>query len=208
MIRDDTVEEFLDDLSSKAPIPGGGGASALTAAIGVSLGMMSAGLTIGKKKYAAYEEELREDLKVLSDLKEVFLRLADKDEEVFLPLSKAYKMPKDTETQRLEKDAFMEQALFDATMVPISVMETAVGALEILKELTEKSSKLSVSDVGVGASNLMAALNGAALNVHINTASMKMRERADALNVRCEKNLSYGCRMAQQIIDRVNERLR
>ena len=207
MIRDEIIEEFLDDLSSKAPVPGGGGASALAGAAGVSLGCMVANLTIGKKKYAVYEEDLKKDLETLTELKDVFLRLADKDEEVFLPLSKAYAMPKDTEEQRVMKDGFMEQALFDATMVPISVMETAVGALEILKDLSEKGSKLSVSDAGVGASFLRTALEGAAFNVHINTGSMKNRERAEQLDDRSARMISYGVNLAETVMKRVHERL-
>lgn len=207
MIRDEIIEEFLDDLSSKAPVPGGGGASALAGAAGVSLGCMVANLTIGKKKYAVYEEDLKKDLETLTELKDVFLRLADKDEEVFLPLSRAYAMPKDTEEQRAMKDGFMEQALFDATMVPISVMETAVGALEILKDLSEKGSKLSVSDAGVGASFLRTALEGAAFNVHINTGSMKNRERAERLDDRSARMISYGVNLAETVMKRVHERL-
>ena len=89
MITDYAIDDFLDALASSAPVPGGGGASALAGASGAALGAMSLNLTIGKKKYIPVEEELKAALSELDTLREVFLSLADKDEEVFLPLTKA-----------------------------------------------------------------------------------------------------------------------
>lgn len=207
MVRDAIIEEFLTDLSSKNPTPGGGGASSVAGATGVSLGQMVINLTLGKKKYAEYEETLRECYETLETLKESFFSLADKDEEVFLPLSKAYSMPKETEEEKRVKEQFMEQALVDATLVPLSVMDTAVGALEVLTTVAKCGSKLAISDAGVGASMLRTALEGAAFNVKINVKAMKNEDRKTAFTERMDRNLNYGIRMAEDILEIVDSRL-
>lgn len=136
------IGSFVEALSSKAPIPGGGGASALAGALGSALGQMVGNLTIGKKKYAAVEEEIREKMEKLSRLSEEFLRLADRDEEVFKPLSEAYGLPKETPEEREYKDAVMEERLLAATMVPLEIMERSVQTMEILEVLARKGLSL------------------------------------------------------------------
>ena len=91
------VRTYLERLASKAPVPGGGGTSALGGALGAALGQMVANLTVGKKKYAAWEEEMKGLLRKMGDLQERFLILSGKDEEVFAPLAEAYRLSADTE---------------------------------------------------------------------------------------------------------------
>ncbi len=207
MTRDQIIEEFLMDLSSKNPVPGGGGASALAGAFGVSLGMMVASLTIGKKRYAAVEEEVIRLNGYLESLRDVFLRLADKDEEVFLPLSRGYAMPKGTEEEKRIRDAYMENALYDAVLVPLSVMETALGAFDSVLRLSEIGSKLAVSDAGVAASYLETAVTGASMNVLINLKSMKDSERRTRLSERCERYLERAEKLYRETMDTVKERI-
>ena len=97
-----TCTEFVEVLSSKAPVPGGGGASALVAAVGTALGNMVGSLTVGKKKYADVEDEMWELKKKCDQLQKDFLRLIERDAEVFEPLSKAYGMPRETEEEKAE----------------------------------------------------------------------------------------------------------
>lgn len=207
MIRDYDIESLLEALSSKDPVPGGGGASALAGALGVSLGAMVGNLTLGKKRYADVEEDIRKDLDDLDMFREMFLRLSEKDEDAFLPLSKAYGLPKDTEEQKKIRDAVMEQALFDATLVPLSIMETAEGALKVLKDMAEKGSKIAVSDAGVGAVYLRTALSGARYNVLINVKSMKNEERRAQLMKRCDNALKHGMLLADETEKIVAERI-
>lgn len=207
MTRDQIIEEYLEDLSSKSPVPGGGGASALAGALGASLGMMVASLTIGKKTYRDVEEEVIDEKEHLHSMQQVFLRLADKDEEVFLPLSRAYGMPRSTEQEKATRAAFMEQALYDAVLVPLSVMETALGAFETLKALSLVGSKLAISDAGVAASYLLTALNGASMNVLINVKSMKNEERRTSLSDKCSRYLSRGEELYRQTMEIVKERI-
>ena len=98
-----TCTEFVEVLASKAPVPGGGGASALVGAVGTALGNMVGSLTVGKKKYADVEDEMYELKAKCDQLQKDFLRLIERDAEVFEPLSKAYGMPKETEEEKAEK---------------------------------------------------------------------------------------------------------
>ena len=172
-----TIQEFLETLASKAPVPGGGGASALAGAIGAALGGMVTNLTIGKKRYADVEEEMTDWREQLESLRREFVRLAKADEEVFAPLAACYSLPYGTEEEKKTKDRLMEENLLAASLVPISIMEKSMEALEILEELCEKGSRMAVSDVGVGVQLIRAALLGAVMNVYINTRSMKNGKR-------------------------------
>ena len=136
--------QFLSELSSNAPVPGGGGASAAVGAFAAALGMMVTNLTIGKKKYADYEEEVKAVRDRLEGLRDQLIDLVDGDAVAFEPLSKAYSIPKDDP----ERDTIMENALYEASVVPMSIMETVLAAAKELEVLVEKGSKLAVSDVG------------------------------------------------------------
>ena len=207
MTRDQIIDEYLEDLSSKSPVPGGGGASAIAGAFGCSLGMMVASLTIGKKRYQEVEAEVQSLNEHLSTLRDVFLRLADKDEEVFLPLSRGYAMPKSTEEEKQVRAAYMENALYDAVMVPLSVMETANGAFDTLLSLSKIGSKLAISDAGVAASFLQTAVTGASMNVQINLKSMQESERKTRLSERSEAYLSRADALYRETMEIVKRRI-
>ena len=153
--------EFVEVLASKAPVPGGGGASALVGAIGTALGNMVGSLTVGKKKYAEVEEEMYA-LKAKSDqLQKDLLTLIERDAEVFEPLSKAYGMPRETDEEKAEKASVMEIVLKDACSVPMEIMEKCCEAIDVIVEFAAKGSTLAISDAGVGAAFCKAALEGA-----------------------------------------------
>ena len=200
--------EFVEVLASKAPVPGGGGASALVGAIGTALGNMVGSLTVGKKKYADVEEEMYE-LKGKADaLQKELLHLIERDAEVFEPLSKAYGMPRNTEEEKAEKARVMEIVLKDACSVPMEIMERCCEAIDLIEVFAEKGSTLAISDAGVGATFCKAALEGASLNVFINTKSMKNREYADELNKKSDEMLSVYTKKAEEIYQSVAARLR
>lgn len=187
--------QFLSELSSNAPVPGGGGASAAVGAFAAALGMMVTNLTIGKKKYADYEEEVKTVRDRLEGLRDHLIDLVDGDAVAFEPLSKAYSIPKDDP----ERDTIMENALYEASVVPMSIMETVLAAAKELEVLVEKGSKLAVSDVGVGILFAQAAIEGASLNVYINTKSMKDRERAAALDAKADAIIADGAALKARI---------
>lgn len=200
--------EFVEVLSSKAPAPGGGGASALVGAVGTALGNMVGSLTVGKKKYAAVEEEMY-DLKAKCDkLQAELLALVERDAEVFEPLAKAYGMPRETEEEKAEKARVMEIVLKDACSVPMEIMEKCCEAIELIKEFAAKGSALAVSDAGVGAAFCKAALKGASLNVYINTKSMADKEYAAQLNAKADAMLEKYPTIADEIFESVLARLK
>ena len=181
---DKTVAAFTEELASPAPVPGGGGASALAAAIGVSLGDMVGELTVGKKKYANVEEEIQSLMARAQALRIRFLELVDADAAAFAPLAKAYGIPKEDPNRA----QIMEETLKTACSVPMDIMRACAEAIDIIEEFAAKGSKLAVSDAGCGAILCKAAMQAAALNVFINTKSMKdlsckaaLEKEADAL---------------------------
>jgi formiminotetrahydrofolate cyclodeaminase len=167
---------FIEELSSKAPVPGGGGASAYVGALGMSLGSMVGNLTLGKKKYQEVEPDIVRLLEkseiVITKLKE----LVNKDAEVFYPLSQAYGMPQTTDEEKAEKEAVLQHALIAATQVPLDIAKTCLDAIELIEEYSVKGTRIAISDAGVGAIFCKAALQGAKLNVLINTKIMKDQE--------------------------------
>ena len=132
MLLEQKTTDFLEQLSSSAPIPGGGGASAAVGAFASALGLMVTNLTVGKKKYADVEEEMYELKAKCDQLQKDFLRLIERDAEVFEPLSKAYGMPKETEEEKAEKARVMEIVLKDACSVPMEIMEKCCEAIELI----------------------------------------------------------------------------
>ena len=203
MIKEQVIQDFLDVLSSKEPVPGGGGASALCGAVGNALGQMVANLTVGKKKYAEVEPEVKEHLEKMVKLQAEFTALADDDAKVFAPLAKAYSLPSETEEQKAYKAEVMETNLLAASSVPLQIMEKSMQMLTILDRLADIGSRMAVSDVGVAVQSTRAALLGAAMNVYINTKSMKDRNKAEELNNSANKMIEEGSRQADRIYDKV-----
>ena len=208
MTEQQTIKEFLSVLSSKQPVPGGGGASALAGALGTALGLMVGNLTVGKKKYAQVEGDVIAMMERLTDMQREMVRLADKDGEVFAPLAAAYGLPAGTEEEKAHKERVMEENLLAASLVPVRVMELAVEVLEILEEMGEKGSVMAVSDVGVAVQFARTAVTGAVMNVYINTKSMKNRDKAGEINDRAAKALEQGTMLADRIYGSVLKRLK
>ena len=198
MRREEIIEEFLEELGSASPTPGGGGAAAFSGALSVSLAAMVCNLTIGKKRYADVEEDLQRDLDYLLEMREIFLSFMDKDEEVFLPLSRAYALPNKTEEEKRARLLVMRDLLKNAAEVPLRLLELADTVLDTIQDVAEKGSRLAISDAGVSAAFMETCVHGALLNVRINTRAMKdeemreyMEKRAEALSdsalQKCEK---------------------
>ena len=199
MMLDKKTTEFLEELSSSKAVPGGGGASAAVGAFASALGMMVANLTIGKKKYADVEEEVKEVREKLSNLQKKLVMLTDKDAEAFEPLSKAYGLPKDTDEQKAEKERILEQTLYDASIVPLEIMEEILEVMKLLKIMGEKGSKIAISDVGVGILFAQAALEGASLNVFINADLMRNKECAQALSQKADEMILKGRNLKEEV---------
>lgn len=203
-----SCEEFISVLASSAPVPGGGGASALVGAIGTALGNMVGSLTVGKKKYADVQDEILE-LKARSDkLQEKLLMMVEKDAEVFEPLSKAYGLPSGTDEEKAEKERVMETVLKAASEAPFGIMELCMEAIDIVSRFSEIGSKIAISDAGCAAACCRAALNAASLNVFINTKLMKDRELADDMNFKADKLLAEAAKIEEETFGRVMDAVR
>lgn len=193
--------EFVTVLASNAPVPGGGGASALVGAIGTALGNMVGSLTVGKKKYADVEEEIIALKAKCDKLQADLLAQIELDAKGFEPLSKAYGIPKDNP----DRDRILEDATVVACQVPVKIMELCCEALDAIAVFAAKGSRLAVSDAGCGAVCVKAALQAASLNVFINTKTLKNRELAEEMNKKCLGMLDKYCALADEVFNTVKD---
>ena len=194
-----SCREFVEVLASSEPAPGGGGASALVAALGTALGNMVGSLTVGKKKYADVEEEIVALKKKCDELQAELLDQVPADAEGFVPLAKAYGIPKDDPS----RPEILEQATVTACQVPMHIMELCCEALDAIQVFADKGSRLAVSDAGCGAVIVKAALQAASLNVFINTKTLQNREAAEAMNAKCLEMLDKYGKLADGIFESV-----
>lgn len=181
-MQNETVASFSSLLASSAPVPGGGGASALAGALGAALGEMVANLTFGKKKYAAAEPEIREACARLTALREEMLEAIDGDAKAFAPLAAAYGI-KDPD----EKAAAIRAALPAAIEAPLTAMEKMAEALAPLSVIAEKGSRIAVSDAAAAAALLGSAIRAMSLNVFINTAACNDPDAVRAWHARADR---------------------
>ena len=198
---DRSCREFVEILSSSAPAPGGGGASALVGAIGTALCNMVGALTVGKKKYADVEEEMNSLIARCTDLQEELLNQIQADEEGFLPLARAYGIPKEDPNRA----QILEEATIAACQVPMNIMKLCCESIDLISDAAAKGSRLAVSDAGCAAAITKAALQAASLNVFINTKSLKDREKAKRLNNNCLNMLDEYSKKADEIFETVKE---
>ena len=202
-ISEKTCVEFVDVLASKAAVPGGGGAAALVGAIGMALGSMVCNLTIGKKKYAEYEETIKEILSKASKLEKDLLEMIDEDAKGFYPLSKAYGLPTSTDEEKQIKEETMQKALKVACEVPINIVRACHKAIKLHEELVDKGSRLAISDVGVGVQCLRAAILSAELNVVININSIKDEEYITKVNTEVKELVEDGVKICDEVFRQV-----
>ena len=199
---DKSVTEFTELLSSKAPVPGGGGASALVGAIGIALGNMVGELTVGKKKYADVEEDVKALMAKAQDLRVRLLECVRKDAEAFEPLSKAYGIPKDDPS----RDEIMEACLRDAATPPLEILDLCCKAIDLQREFADKGSVLAVSDAATGVVFCWSAMYGAAVNVKVNTKAMKDRGYAEKLNAHVDEQMAKYWPIAEKVYEDVYRR--
>ena len=202
-IAQKTCIEFVDVLASKEAVPGGGGAAALVGSIGMALGSMVCNLTIGKKKYAQHEDTIKDILEKANKIEKNLLDMIDKDAECFLPLSKAYGLPKSTPEEIKIKEETMENALKLACEVPIDIVKTCYEAILLHEELVDKGSKLALSDVGVGIQCLRAALLSGQLNVLINVNSIKDQEYVKNVRNEVDELVLKGTKVCDEVYAKV-----
>ena len=198
-MRELDLNNFTKELSSGAPVPGGGGASALMGAVSASLCSMVGNLTSGKKKYAEYQQDIERIMARALELNEDMLTLIEKDAEAFEPLAKAYSIPKEEHG----RDEILEKALYEAALAPLEIVKKSKEVSELISELVIKGSCLAISDVGVAASACEACAKGASMNVYINTKLMKNRDVAAKLNEETLSLVADVCSACSKAYDEV-----
>ncbi|MCF6097390.1 cyclodeaminase/cyclohydrolase family protein [Thermovorax subterraneus] len=201
------IKEFVDELASKSPAPGGGSASALVGAIGTALISMVSNLSYGKEKFKDKEGLLVEILEEARRIKESLINLIDKDAEAFNRVARASKMPRTTEEEEKLRSEAMEQALKEAALVPLSVMEESLKSLKLHERALGNTTSAAISDIGVGIQCLKAALYGGWLNVRINLNSVKDEEFVKDVEKKASSILEKGIRLADGLFKKVEEEL-
>ena len=196
--------DFAAALAAKESVPGGGGAAAMAGALSAALCSMVGHFTAGKKKYAAYEEDILRILTEADALRHCLLDLIDEDAEGFEPLAKAYAIPKDDP----DRDTMMEQATLMACTAPMKMLFICSDVMLLLEELLEKGSRLLLADVGCGTYLCKAAMECAAMSVFVNTGTLKNRELAAKMDQQVDMILHTYLPLADQITASVTSSIR
>jgi formiminotetrahydrofolate cyclodeaminase len=207
MLTKKTINGFLDELASSSPAPGGGSVAALAGALGSALTAMVANLTIGKKKYADAEGEMKKILRQAELLRGQFAALIDKDTEAFQKVMEAFALPKETEPQKALRAAAIREATKEATLVPLEVMKHCIDALALAQEVASSGNANAVSDAGVSALMLHAACSGAALNVRVNLKSLDDPEFVGWKREELESILNTSSMMLDEIHTIIDDKL-
>jgi len=182
MLIDKKVGNFLDELASNSPTPGGGSVAALAGALGAALISMVGNLTIGKKKYEEVEDDFKKIISSSEKLRYELSQLIEEDVKAFNNFMSTYKMPKETETEKKIRSEKIQESLIGAAKVPLKVAYKCLDILSLSKEVAEKGNINVVSDAGVAALMAEAALDSAILNVKINLKMIKDEKIKEALS--------------------------
>ena len=164
---------LIDEVAAGTPTPGGGAAAAYVGALGSALNSMVGNLTVGKKSYADVEDQVKECLSQLQQVREELLALSKKDSEAFAPLAACFKMPRATEEEKAQRAEAMQKALIDAIEVPLSIMKACARVIDLSDFMAHNGSKMALSDVATGVSFAKGALKGAALNIFVNAKMLE-----------------------------------
>jgi len=202
-----TLSVYIDELSSNSPTPGGGNVSALCGVLSASLGAMVCNLTIGKKKYADVEEEMKSIKEKLEGYKSKFLDLAEKDNEAFDKVMEAFKLPKETDEEKSAREKKIEEATIEAAAVPSDVIKLCADVIPMIDTISRKGNKNSASDAGVAALLISTAAQGAFLNVAINCSSLKNQTIAAELMKKAEIYTDEVKKQSSYIIVQLNKEL-
>jgi formiminotetrahydrofolate cyclodeaminase len=179
MTANSSIQTFLDDLASERPTPGGGGAAAVSGAIGAALVSMVANLTIGKKNYEAVWQDLEAVNAKAVALRAELVRAIDEDVVAFNAVMGAYGLPRATDEEKAKRAAAIQAALKDATLAPLRAVKACFEVIRLSAAAAEKGNLNVISDAGVAVLSANAGLRSAALNVFINAKAIKDRDFAE-----------------------------
>jgi len=198
-----TLRAFGDDLSSSAPVPGGGSAAAYAGAMGAGLAAMVGRIAERKGPTEATSALIAE----ADNLRADFIRLVDDDSAAYASVAEAMKLPKASDDEKRARTERLQAALLAASRVPLEVAKTSRRLLDLCERTVQSAASATVSDVGVGALLAETALRGAALNVMINLASVKDAAQVKALSEDLDGAVDGADEQRKRIIDFVESRI-
>ncbi len=201
------VQQFLDELASAAPTPGGGGAAAIMGAMGAALISMVANLTIGKKGYEGVEAEMKAQLAASEALRARLTAMVANDVEAFNQLMGAYRLPKDTDEQKARRSEAIQEGLKQATRVPMACAKTCVEVIAVAQRSAEHGNLNVISDTGAGVLALQAALRSAALNVYINIPMIKDPDFVSTVSRDLEALMAENLPLTEAVYAKVRSRM-
>ena len=201
MLVDLTIKGFLAETASNAPGPGGGSISALNGAIATALTEMVANLTIGKKKYADVEGQMKTIATEAALIRERLIRDIDRDSEAYDRVFAAFKLPKETEEQIAERARAIEDATKEAAIVPMQVAEEIASVMETVIYVAHKGNRNAVTDACVAMMTARTCVLGALLNVRINLASIKDEAFVKQMKVKADHLESEAIRIETKLLD-------
>lgn len=172
MLANLKIGDFLERTASSTPVPGGGSIAALSAAASASLLEMVANLTIGRKGFEAIENRIKEIAKDAFNYRGKLVQDIDRDSDAFNGVLSAYKLPKDTEEDRRNRNRAIQEGLKNAALVPLGVARDAFKLMELAKKLVESANKAAVTDAAVAVIMARSAVLSALYNVKINLVSI------------------------------------
>ncbi len=207
MITRRPLDEFLNDLASGAPTPGGGSAAAIMGAMGAALLSMVCNVTIGKKGLEAVESDMRAVRDESERLRARLTSMVAEDIAAFDGLMKAYRLPKANDEEKSRRAEAVQSNLRAATETPLACARACAEVVTLARHAAEKGFAGVVSDAGVGVLAANSALRSAALNVYINTPSLKDRAYAAAATAEIEQLLDRCARECEAVVERVRGRL-
>ena len=205
MFTDLTVNQFLDALASKEPVPGGGSGAALAGALGAALVSMVANLTIGKKSYEVVEQDMKDLLAQTEAIRTELPKLLEADTQAYSQVMAAYRMPRSTEEEKQARKAAMQERLKGAAEVPLQIAERCAQVVALALPAAEKGNKWAVSDAGVGALLCEAAMRSALLNVDINLASIQDADYVADMRKRAAELISSTAETKARVMETVHE---
>ncbi len=206
MYLDKSLQEYLDDLASDKPTPGGGSTAALSGAMGAALTCMVARLTLGKANYAEVQPEIEIIIERVERLRTRFQQLIQADIEAYGQLSACFKLPRITDEEKTARTKAIQEQLVEAALVPLEMAERAAELIQHCQRIAEIGNKNVLSDIGVAATLAFAAGSGAAWMVKTNVQSLKDQTRADELDARLQTALQTISAGKQRVVDIVGER--
>jgi formiminotetrahydrofolate cyclodeaminase len=207
MIKDMTIQTFLDELASKSSTPGGGGAAAVSGAMGAALISMVANFTIGKKGCEDVEDDCKEILAKSEQLRSQLTDAINDDVVVFNRVMASYGMPKETDEEKTARTAEIQAALKEATDVPLQCAKLCREVINLSQPIADKGNNNVISDAGVAVLAGYAGLRSAALNVYINIGGIKDKEFADDRRQQLESLLDGMDTLKECIYELVKSKL-